>query len=432
MADVKFVNYKPADVYVHGDNIVEIPHRLPPDEGGGDVIIYGFPQVYWSNGKAWDEANFWLATFYRAVIRGARELETIVGLAYCLRHYAEFLEREGLSWMAFPMIQSQRCIFQYLDELQGQVNKGLAAYSSSKARIKAAVRFYKGVLNYKLLSFSNDAFADLPLSIKVANSAGLVRSMDVSDEQLKLRGKTDIMGKVEDGLVPVSYDIQNMVINIAYDNCPAEVYLMLVLGFFTGMRLGTICDLKLLTFKYARLSEGKNFYYLKVGPSVKYAPVATKFGVNGEVPIPVHVYNMVQSYMKSTRRLLRSEKAVGEDKQLVLLNTNGRSYCRKGRGGSSTVNDQMSAIRKAALAQGVALDFKFHQTRATFGTNFVLENMDRPGVSLKSVLGALKGVLLHRNEKATMSYIHFVQNHKAKAKWADEFFRRSVELRTKW
>lgn len=432
MADVIFVNYKPADVYVHGDKIVEIPHRSPPDQGGGDVTICGFPQIYWSNGQAWDEANFWLATFYRAVIRGAMDLETIVGLAFCLRHYAEFLERERLSWMAFPMIESQRCIFQYLDELQGQVNKSLAAYSSSKARINVAVRFYKAVLSYKLLSFSSDAFADLPLSIKVANYAGLVRSMDASAERLKLRGSKDIMGKVEDGLVPVSYDVQDMILNIAYDNCPAEIYLMLIVGFYTGMRLSTICGLKLLTLRYARPSEDKSFYYLAVGPSVKYAPVATKFSVSGEVPIPKQVYDMLKSYAQSYRRLLRSAKAVGDDKQLILLNTNGRSYCRKGRGSSSSVNNQMSMIRKVARAQGVPLDFKFHQTRATFGTNFVQENLDRPGVSLKSVIGTLKGVLLHRSEKATMSYIRFVQNHKAKEKWADTFFRRSVELRTKW
>ncbi|HDS1739690.1 site-specific integrase [Pseudomonas putida] len=432
MAFVKFVNYKPADVYVQSGRVVEVPHRTGVKKNAADVTIQGFPQVCWSNGANWESANFWLVTFFPAVMRGAMSLDTLVGLAYCLLHYMNFLERESIHWLAFPLPNSKRCVFQYHLDLQANLKKGNLSFTSGKARLKAVIRFYTDLMNYHLFSQSFSVFEELSLEYKIASIAGLERTLYGSKDQLKLRGSRNIMGRVEDGLLPVNFETQKLVLNIAYESVPSEIYLMLVLGFYTGMRLSTICDLKLLTLKHARASEDGGFYYLSVGPSVSYAPVATKFGVSGEVPIPVYVYDMVRSYIKSSRRVQRLSKATLADQQLVFLNKNGKTYCRKGRGSSSTVNNHMLDIRKAARSQGYELSFKFHQTRATFGTDFVLSNLDKPGVSLKSVIGTLKDVMLHKSEKATMTYIRFVQSNKAKAKWADEFFRRSVELRQKW
>jgi len=432
MASVRFVNYNPADVYVQNGIVVEVSHRTGLERDAVAVTIQDFPQVYWSSGESWEAANFWLATFFRPVMRGALSLDTLVGLAYCLLHYMNFLEREGIHWMAFPLPQNKRCIFQYHLELQADLKKGSLSFTSGKARLKAVIRLYTDLMGYHLLSQSFSVFEELSLECKIANIAGLERTLAVSKEQLKLRGSTDIMGRVEDGLLPVSFETQKQVLNIAYENASPEVYLMLVLGFYTGMRLSTICDLKLLTLKHARASADGGFYYLSVGPSVSYAPVATKFGVSGEVPIPANIYDMVHSYIKCSRRLQRLSRASVIDRQLVFLNRNGKTYCRKGRRSSSTVNNQILNIRKAARSQGYELSFKFHQARATFGADFVLSNLDKPGVSLKSVIGTLKDVMLHKSEKATMTYIRFVQANKAKAKWADEFFRRSVELRQKW
>lgn len=432
MAVVKFVNYKPADVYVQNGVVIEVPHRAGLGKAASDVTIKGFPQVYWSNGSVWEVASFWLSTFSSQVMRGAMSLDTLVGLAYCLSHYMNFLEREGLHWLAFPLSQNRRCVFQYQLELQGELKKGNLSFTSGKARLKAVIRFYRALADYLLVSQPISVFEGLSLEDRIANIAGLERTLAVSNEQLKLRGNRNIMGRVEDGLLPVNFETQKLILKIAYESASPEVYLMLVLGFYTGMRLGTICDLKLLTFRHARASEDGGFYYLSVGPSVSYAPVATKFGVNGEVPIPAYLYEMVRSYTKCSRRLRRLSKVIDADKQLVFLNKNGKSYCRKGQGSSSTVNNELLKIRRIARSQAYELSFKFHQSRATFGTDFVLSNLDKPGVSLKSVIGTLKDVLLHKSEKATMTYIRFVQDHKAKAKWADEFFRRSVELREKW
>ena len=433
MASVKFVNYKPEVIYVQGGEVIEIPHKVNRSKTSPSGVILGFPQLYWSNGKPWDSGNLWLVTFCLQVMRGGLTLEALVSRAYLLRGYMEFLELEGMTWFHFPLVnQDTRCLFHYCNELQGRYKRGEISFRVAKARLKSATNFYRFVLEYRLFSVGGEIFDGLSLADKVSNLAGLERTIAVSKEQLKIRGARDIIPRVEDGLIPLGYEAQDLILEIAYDHCSPEVYLMLVLGFYTGMRLGTICDLKLLTLKYARPAGNGSYYSLSVGPSVGYAPVATKFGVNGEISIPTHVYDLVCSYVRSTRRLKRAARVSNGDEQLVFLNKNGRSYCRKGRGRSSSVNSEMMNIRDIARQRGIPLRFKFHQTRATFGTNFVMENLDRPGVSLKAVIGMLRDMLLHKSERATMTYIKYVQDQGVKEKWAGELFRRCNELRGKW
>ncbi|MBV4513869.1 site-specific integrase [Pseudomonas kurunegalensis] len=430
MAVVRFINYKPAVVYCNDGEVNEIAHK---DPSGVDKVIYGFPQLYWSDGSPWDVGNFWLSTFTMQVVHGGMDLATLVSLAYCLRHYMAFLEREKISWLSFPLIQDRRCLFQYHSELQALRKAGDISLSSAKGRSKAVIRLYKAVVDYHLLTISPDIFEDVTQVSQVANISGLERTLAVSKEQLKVRGSKDSMLKVEDGLIPLGYEDQALVLDIAYEHCSPEVYLMLILGFYTGMRLGTICDLKLLTLKHAKLSEDGSYYSLSVGPAVRYAPVATKGGVTGEVSVPAVVYDMLISYVKSPRRLLRAAKVETKGAEnLIFINKNGRSYCRPGKDRSSTVNDEISRVRAVALCRGVSLRFKFHETRATFGTNFVVENLKQPNAQLNSVIGVLRGLMLHKSEKTTMTYIRYVQNHKERAKWSSVYFRKCEELRRKW
>lgn len=54
---------------------------------------------------------------------------------------------------------------------------------------------------------------------------------------------------MESGLPPVSAVDRDAILDFAKQNASSELYLMLALGFFTGMRLGTICDLRIDTLE---------------------------------------------------------------------------------------------------------------------------------------------------------------------------------------
>jgi signal transduction histidine kinase len=59
------------------------------------------------------------------------------------------------------------------------------------------------------------------------------------------------------------------------------------LAFFTAMRLGSICDLKVQTLEYAVPDPAApGLYRLAVGPGAS-PPVHTKFGVTGQVLLSV-------------------------------------------------------------------------------------------------------------------------------------------------
>ena len=70
---------------------------------------------------------------------------------------------------------------------------------------------------------------------------------------------------LEDGLLPVSETDRDAILDFAAENATPELYLMLALGFFTGMRLGSICDLKIQSLERAAPDLPlKGFYALQL------------------------------------------------------------------------------------------------------------------------------------------------------------------------
>ena len=432
MASLKFIEYSPARMLVCKTSTVEIVGYPFSTREQSTVVIKGFPQVYFSDGKPWDVANLWAASQHHEIASGGKKITTLVSSMYALRDLTEFLERAALEWTYFPTAKAERVLLRYHGDLSGRVRRGELKIKTARHRIRKAFGLYKWVHESDFFTSKSNFFDDLTLALKVENFSGLKRTIEAGVKDLRIKGGSSLANTVEGGLIPLNMDTQSYILDLAYECSSTETYLMLALGFYTGMRIGSISDLKLLTFKHARLSEDGKSYYLSIGPGVKYAPVATKFDVTGEVAIPAHLYDLVNSYIGSMRRLLRAKKANVDDRRLVFINKNGRSYCRKDSASSNTVNVDISKLRDISLRRGRKLDFKFHQSRATFGTQFVLDNLSRPDVTLVSVVGTLKGLMLHLHEQTTMTYIKFVQDHRAKAAWSNEFTRRSKELRVKW
>ncbi len=432
MSSLEFIDYSPERILVCGITTTDLVGQPFPVPNQSTSVIDGFPQVYLSAGESWDVANLWAASQRHSIANGGKKKTTLVSSMYALRDLADFLSRVNLPWFYFPNAKEERVLFRYHGDLTGRIRRGEIKVKTAKKCMRAAIQLYKWVHESNFFTSKSEFFEDLTLAAKVESFSGLKRTIENGLQDLRIKSAGSLGSTVEGGLIPLDMETQSYVLDLAFECSSPEIYLMLALGFYTGMRIGSISDLKLLTFKHAKLAEDGKSYYLSIGPGVKYAPVATKFGVTGQVAIPVHLYKLVNSYIGSMRRLLRVGKARIDDRRLVFLNMNGRSYCRKGGDSSNTVNVDIARLRRISLRRGRKLEFKFHQARATFGTQFVLDNLDRPDVSLMSVIGTLKGLMLHVHEQTTMTYIKFVQDHKAKASWSNEFTRRSKELRVKW
>jgi hypothetical protein len=108
---------------------------------------------------------------------------------------------------------------------------------------------------------------------------------------------------------------------LAFANARAsrEFFLILSLGFFTGMRLGTICDLKIQTILNA-VSDPRapGLYRVALGRVVS-PPVATKFGVTGQVHIPEALLAELRDHAYGVERLKRESLADSRNRDLLFL-----------------------------------------------------------------------------------------------------------------
>jgi hypothetical protein len=148
-----------------------------------------------------------------------------------------------------------------------------------------------------------------------------------------------------------------------------ELLLIISIGFWTGLRVGSILDLKIQTVANAFFDSMTCTYRLAVGPSAD-PPVATKFGMNGHVLIPTALLHELQEYAESTRRLLRQGRADDSSRKYLFLNRFGQPYNRKKGTG---IQVEMHRLKKAAEKEGFCafLGFYIHRTRATFATELM-------------------------------------------------------------
>jgi integrase len=132
--------------------------------------------------------------------------------------------------------------------------------------------------------------------------------------------------------------------------------------------------------------------------------------------VPEAVLDDLKAYASSTTRLLRETKALPSDKNLLFLARSGRPYTVE------TVDRLVYEMRKRAVAAGLQFmqRFRFHQSRATFGTwlmKLLLDNRVQTSVAI----GIVRDAMLHKNEKATLGYINFLENTRGKEQAAAAF-----------
>src|SRR5690606_6560887 len=107
--------------------------------------------------------------------------------------------------------------------------------------------------------------------------------------------------KLEDGVLPVSTSERDAILALASSRGSEELFHILTLGFFTGMRLGTICDLKIQTLLNAIPDPAApELFRLSIGPGAD-PPVSTKYGVTGQIWILRTHLEALKDYVYSVR-----------------------------------------------------------------------------------------------------------------------------------
>ncbi|MCR6625333.1 MAG: hypothetical protein NVV67_03490 [Pseudoxanthomonas sp.] len=197
---------------------------------------------------------------------------------------------------------------------------------------------------------------------------------------------------------------------------------MLMLGFFTGMRVGSICGLRVGTLQAATpdpLSAG--MWRLAIGPEAS-PPVPTKFGITGQPIIPELLLEHLLDYSLAPRRLDRADRCVDGLRDLLFYTRAGNAYAERDANKSPAINVEVHRLRAAATQSGIPVaSFKFHDTRATFGT--ILADISIKHGNAQNAVGIVKSLLLQKDERSALQYIRFAQKTPIKEALANQFSR---------
>lgn len=407
MATLQLINYHPFRVNIQSNKV----HWAKSNH----QITKGLPQIIWQDNTTWSEANLWAleqATSFRSSIKTVRS-----NMSHLLA-YAKWLESESMDWWHFPDRESERCLNRFRGALIQARNSGELAPSTTSQRMAAVIRFYKWAKKTGLISTEWPMWKDRFVGIKLTNQFGLEHTLKVASTNLAIPNRT-VAGPIqlEDGLLPVAVKAMRDILSFSDENASTELALMLRIGFFTGLRIGSITDLKVSTLQNAITVPEIGIKTISVGPSAR-PPVETKFDASGSVPIPNELLEALLDYASSIRRLKRQALSPEADQDLLFLTRFGNNY--KGDS-SSAINVEMSRLRKLGLKSGVKAfrGFYFHRTRATYATELMRVALD--AMSVSEAIEFVKESCLHKDESTTMKYVKFIETSKTMKEASDAF-----------
>lgn len=414
MASLERINYQKHRVEVSEDSLKWTKAKRKP--------IDRLPQIFWEDNSPWSEANLWALD---QASSSKRDLKTVQSNMSHLLAYAKWLESESIDWWYFPERESERCLVRFRGALVYARNNGELAPSTTSQRMSSVIRFYKWVQLNGLISTQWPIWKKRIVGVKVKTDFGLEHTMRIESTDLAIPNRK-VSGsiKLEDGVLPVSLASMNEILNLAESVASKELSLMLKIGFYTGLRIGSISNLKVATIENATYTAGDGWMRISVGPGAR-PPVETKFDVSGTVPIPRPLLDTLIQYSTSTRRLKREMQAEQENKDLLFLTRYGNPY---NESSGRAINVEMSRLRNTGKKLGIrSLDnFHFHRTRATFATE-----LTRIAIQFMPIGDAIQFVrecCLHKDDSTTMRYIKFLDSNVAMSKAADAFTKAFMGL----
>lgn len=383
------------------------------------------PQLLWASGEFWDEANLWLLARTRLLLSGQLKEDTLSANGKDLLAYSDWLEIAGMRWWQCHPNDDERPLNLYRGHLVRSYEQGLIAPTLASRRMATVKTFYRWLLSEEILSPGFPLWSERNVRIAYEDAFGFRRHIETVQTSLDIKAAKHSPDELtlEEGLRPVSLEVRDAILDLAHRRCSHELFLMLSLGFWSGLRLGTICDLKIQTIENAvRIHECPALMHISVGPQAN-PPVRMKLDQgSGGIVVPTQLLEELLDHSISLARGKRLVLAKPEHKHLLFLTVRGNSY-GPGKGDrSATVNAEMSRLKRRAREEGQNIDdFTFHWTRATFATMWA--RAARVNGNLHEFMPTLRRMLAHKHDRTTERYISWVEKEEVRAAVMDEFTR---------
>lgn len=380
--------------------------------------IKKLPLIFWNNGDQWDEVNLW-------ALEKARnkdiKLKTIKTQMEHLHKYANWLEGVKIDWRHFPQRKDERVLVLWRGYLIDLRDRGNLGASTVTARMNAVIQFYRYANTHNFVCNSERMWRDKAVVINYHDSVGFKRTLERITTDISIPNRVRPGICLEDGLLPISSADMTSLLIFTAENVSPELHLMLLTAFFTGARLSTIATLRTNSLEQALPDpQNKGFWLIPIGPGTG---ISTKFDVSGDLMIHESVMKSLKAYQASTQRLDRAIRAPKENRSFLFLTRNGNPYT------PNAVDGQMVKLRRKGLAVGLKFlaKFKFHQSRATYGT--WLMSICLGAASVKASIEFVKRSMHHKHEATTFGYITFLEHTKAKIEMSNAFTKAFLGLK---
>lgn len=413
MARLEYIHYKPHRAVIEDQSVQwvrEVSARS----------VDRLPQIFWDDGQPWSEANLFAVEMGRG--RDVK-LKTATSLMEHLHKYANWLEREPIDWRHFPKNKADRVLVRYRGELVESRDRRELSPSTTTARMRAVIRFYRYCAEHNFISRDAPKWQDKVAVVRYFDTVGFERTLQRITTDISIPNRARPGMRLEDGLLPLTSEHMMELLTFSKTNASQELHLVLTTGCFTGARLGTITTLRISALEQAmRDPMVPGMWVVPVGPGTG---IATKFDVSGDLMLPDPLMKQLKNYASSRRHLDRVIKAVKEDKSLLFLTRHGKPYK------PTAVDREMVELRRNGMAADLKFlqKFKFHQTRATFGT--WLMSVCLKVATVKASIEFVKRAMHHRNEATTFGYITFIEHTKAKIEVANAFTEAFLGLKNR-
>jgi len=330
-----------------------------------------------------------------------------------LAAYASWLEETKLEWWHFPIRKQDRAVLRYRGDLIAQRNRGSLAPSTTRSRMAAVIQFYRHAKIHGFIQRHSPLWTDRSVVVRHFDATGFERTFVSTSSDLSIPNLSRVGLHLEDGLTPIRNDDIKKLLELTKEQGPREIHLMLLLGILSGARIQTITTLHIKNIENAYADvQTPNIYRIRVGPGTG---VETKFDVSGEILVPKFLIDELKAYAYSMQRLRRQAIAGKANRSLLFLTNRGNPYK------SGTITRLMTDLRRLASNAGLRFmnNFKFHQTRATFGT--WLMGVALKATNAKAAVSFVRDAMLHKDEKTTFLYVRFLEREPLKAEVANQF-----------
>ncbi len=384
MAHLEIVNFTPMKPVVSLDEVLwKIDRKLQ--------AIPDLPQIFWSNGNPWSEANLW------ALIKCTQgsKVQTVASLMSHLAAYADWLEQTDQDWMASPKRVGDSALARYRSDLLRMRKMGAISPSTATARMRALIQFYNAFgLDGQMSPISEKQ--DFPLSMDRTQSPGHRTRSD-----LAIANTVQREAKLEDGTLAMTQDQVLQLMRFTVSEGLEELNLILSLGFLSGARSITITSLKEKDVLQAKPVPGlRSIYQIRVGPRTD---VPTKDDIPGDLYVPKDLLEALKTYARSQGRAERQTRSRPEFRDLLFLAPRGNSYKFE------SFNRLITQLRRRCINAGLLFmaSFKFQQTRCTFGVWLMRLTL---GFAEKTIaIGFVCSAMQHRTEAITQRYFRHLR-----------------------